>query len=309
MKRTDTAATILLTAGLVWAFLLAGCGLGDPAKRVTEGGEVGPPAAALYADHLPSEPPSGDVCRDERQRIAELQSRIGRLQVQLNTERADEQDRSRARADRYGDDDRYDSSYGTDAYDFGEDREADDDRGGFERDRRDRLDREDTTASREAARSGADGAESEGGSTGDRERAERRRGTEDGRTPGSDDRRSAGSASTGGGEEPSASGGDDRGGSGSSGRSASGDGDRVELLGQPRVEVSGDRVTVSGRIANHQPEDMVGNLVIELVFDGQVVDSATSVFQVGGERQVEYSKTFPTPPQEGELTARVRIRS
>jgi len=82
---------------------------------------------------------------------------------------------------------------------------------------------------------------------------------------------------------------------------------RVSTISAPWVQISGDVVIVTGKLWNSGDTDAVGRFTIELLRDGQVVDSAEQRLDVPARTDYAYSQTFHTNIREGTYSARVRI--
>lgn len=82
---------------------------------------------------------------------------------------------------------------------------------------------------------------------------------------------------------------------------------RLSTLGAPDVQIVGDNVFVTGRVWNSGDGDASGRLYVELLRDGQVVDSATLALDVPARTDQAYSTTFRPLISNGTYSARVRF--
>lgn len=82
---------------------------------------------------------------------------------------------------------------------------------------------------------------------------------------------------------------------------------RLSTLGAPDVQIVGDNVFVTGKVWNSGDGDASGRLYVELLRDGQVVDSATLPLDVPARTDQAYSTTFRPLISNGTYSARVRF--
>lgn len=82
---------------------------------------------------------------------------------------------------------------------------------------------------------------------------------------------------------------------------------RVTTLGAPEVQVIDRIVNVSGRIWNAGESDASGTLIVELVFNGRVIDQAEQPLELSARTDGSYFQSFTITPRDGTLGARVRL--
>ena len=82
---------------------------------------------------------------------------------------------------------------------------------------------------------------------------------------------------------------------------------RLSTLGAPYVQISGDTVLVTGRIWNGGEGDADGRLEVELLRDGQTIDSKIIPLDVAARTDIAYSAEFHILIAKGTYSARVRM--
>ena len=82
---------------------------------------------------------------------------------------------------------------------------------------------------------------------------------------------------------------------------------RLSTLGAPDVQIVGDNVYVTGRVWNSGDADARGRLYVELLRDGQVLDSSILPLDVPARTDQSYSATFRPLIANGTYSARVRF--
>lgn len=82
---------------------------------------------------------------------------------------------------------------------------------------------------------------------------------------------------------------------------------RVHTLGAPRVSIAGDSAIVTVKVWNAGDGPAAGNIELELVLDGQVVDSSSEWVELSPRTDQVVSATFYISPSEGTYSARARL--
>lgn len=82
---------------------------------------------------------------------------------------------------------------------------------------------------------------------------------------------------------------------------------RVSTLSAPWVQITDQQVTVTGKLWNAGDADALGSFTIELLRDGEVIDSAEQRLDVPARTDYAYSQTFSISPRDGTYSARVRL--
>lgn len=82
---------------------------------------------------------------------------------------------------------------------------------------------------------------------------------------------------------------------------------RVHTLGAPRVQIIGDSAVVTVKVWNAGDGAAAGNVDLELVLNGQVVDSASEWVEISPRTDQVVTATFYVSPSEGTYSARARL--
>lgn len=82
---------------------------------------------------------------------------------------------------------------------------------------------------------------------------------------------------------------------------------RVHTLSAPRVQIAGDSAIVTVTLWNAGDGAAAGNVELELVLNGQVVDSASEWVEISPRTDQVVAATFSVSPSEGTYSARVSL--
>lgn len=82
---------------------------------------------------------------------------------------------------------------------------------------------------------------------------------------------------------------------------------RVHTLGAPRVQIVGDSAVVTVKVWNAGDGAAAGNVELELVLNGQVVDSSSEWVEISPRTDQVVTATFYVSPSEGTYSARANL--
>lgn len=82
---------------------------------------------------------------------------------------------------------------------------------------------------------------------------------------------------------------------------------RVHTLGAPRVQIAGDSAIVTVKVWNAGDGAAAGNVDLELVLDGEVIDSSSEWVELSPRTNQVVTATFWISPREGTYSARARL--
>jgi len=82
---------------------------------------------------------------------------------------------------------------------------------------------------------------------------------------------------------------------------------RVHTLGAPRVQIAGDSAIVTVKVWNAGDGAAAGNVDLELVLDGEVIDSSSEWVELSPRTDQVVTATFWISSREGTYSARARL--